>query len=94
MRFRSIRVGAVFPPPQNRAGHGRRAWSGTRMKIRPLHPGPPSIRVGGHTCVAWRCRSRKTGYTENDLTRIYRGIAALEPVVWASETDIDAMASG
>ncbi len=56
--------------------------------------------------AAWRCRARETGYTESDLAQTYPAIAALalrlqleevlalDPVEWASETDIDAMATG
>jgi len=56
--------------------------------------------------AAWRCRARETGYTESDLAQTYPEVAALalrlqleevlslDPVAWASETDIDAMAAG
>jgi HD-like signal output (HDOD) protein len=55
--------------------------------------------------AAWRCRAREMGYAEDALAQTYPEVAAmalrlqleevlaLDPVEWASETDIEAMTS-
>lgn len=55
--------------------------------------------------AAWRCRAREMGYAEDSLDKTYPEIAALalrlelqevlahDPVEWASETDVEAMAA-
>lgn len=55
--------------------------------------------------AAWRCRAREMGYAEDTLARTYPEIAALalrldlsevlahDPVEWASESDVEALAA-
>lgn len=72
----------------------------------PFSRGSSEALAGMLHMAAWRCRARETGYTESDLAQTYPEVAALalrlqleevlslDPVAWASETDIDAMAAG